>query len=59
MNKELKLERVLLRKESIYPSDIFLGSLSDTKKNMLDIFDRLEKEAKKKAKKDKIEELKK
>jgi len=47
MNKELILNQVLLRRESIYLDEIFVGSLEHTKSNFLDTLGRLEKEAKK------------
>ena len=47
MNKELKLERVFHRRENVDLHYVFQGSLENTKTNLLDICDKLAKEAKK------------
>lgn len=47
MNKELILNQVLLRRESLDLGDIFVGSLDNTQSNLKDLFSRYEKEAKK------------
>ena len=47
MNKELKLERVLHRRESIDISDIFCGSIANTEANLKEVMDRLKAEEKK------------
>ena len=48
MNKELILNQVLLRRESFDLGDIFVGSMENTQSNLKDLFQRYEKEAKKK-----------
>jgi len=47
MNKELILNRVLLRRETIDLEELFVGSIDNTRANFARVIDKLEKDAKK------------